>query len=159
MSVQLSGSVIAAIYAQGDTPDTPIEWVIAAINLGGVAATGDIKADGSVPFTGQETFGAGLKSGLIEDNGAGITLNSISANADGFRISIHNDGAIGIGDTDLNSGGLTLRVDDSNGWIKIDNVAHDVGFYINNVQGGSGTIDTAITPNLVFNNGVFISAS
>lgn len=99
------------------------------------------------------------KTNLIEDNGAGISLKSTTVNADGFRISIHNDGAIAIGDTGLNSGGLTLQVDDSNGWIKIDNTAHDVAFFINNVQGGSGTIDTTATPNLVFNNGIFISAS
>lgn len=171
MSVQLSGSVIAAIYAQGDTPDTPEEWIIAAINLGGILASGDIKADGSVAFTGQETFGAGLKTDLIEEvtGGAGITFpndihaNSIKDNANdiaidqtttGKKIILQTlDAAIAI------TSGTAIGLETQNNG-DLDLTVHGTG--VVNMNGSpthTGTVDTAGTPNLVFVNGSLMSAS
>lgn len=94
MAVTLSASLIANIVAQNPTPNNPRtaeEWIIGAINYlhsgGGGGGGGDILADGSVDFTGQETFQSGLIAGgsgiftdTITENGAGVTITTTSGN-------------------------------------------------------------------------------
>lgn len=68
---QITGSLAAALIAAGYEPKTATEWVISAINyLHSESSTpdsgGDIKSDGSVNFTGKETFNNGLATPKIE---------------------------------------------------------------------------------------------
>lgn len=92
MAVILSASLISNIQAQNPSPNNPRtaeEWIIGAINYlhsGGGGGGGDIMSDGSVPFTGQETFGAGLKTDTIAEKtaGAGVTIDGVLAKDGGI---------------------------------------------------------------------------
>lgn len=230
MPVTLSPSLIASILAVPNNPRTAEEWIIGGINYlhSGGSGTGDIKSDGSVNFSGRETFDAGLfvnagavgavavgwaadqgiyqvsgtqvgfstggtlvggfdanglftgtiseqnvaagvtiagtgglKTNLINDNGGGLSISSTSTGG-GYNISLHGNTAIAIGDIDVDVNGTILKIatnQGANGAIQMDNNNHDTELYINGVQGGTGAIDTAVTPVLTFNNGIFISAA
>lgn len=185
MAVTLSASLIANINTANPFPNNPRtaeEWIIGAINYlhSGGGGGGDILADGSVPFTGQETFGVGLKTDTIEEKtlNAGVSFpNDIHANTikdAGSTLNIIPSTTVNIaptGSSDINitttastSSNLILTSDilrlatTTNGNVEV--VLHGTGnMVIGATPAGSGTIDTAVTPNLVFQNGFFISAS
>lgn len=83
MSVQLSPSLISSVEAANpfpNNPKTPEEWIIAAMNYlhSTPSGGGDIFADGSVPFTGQETFQAGIR--LNNGTPAAVALGNSATN-------------------------------------------------------------------------------
>ena len=83
----LKGILEQAIRAipNGLSDDQTRTWLInvfgnigATVDAQSATGNGDIKADGSVPFTGQETFSAGLKTDTISPDGtSGVSFTSM----------------------------------------------------------------------------------